>query len=240
MENVPVTGDFAERMKQQAAVMRAKIGAPAGDKIRLTKDKKFKLPNGVESGGPLSGVIIDFTAFNAYFDRPFSEKDKTPPACFALGAVKPKDLVPSASSPVKQHTHCGSGQDGSDSCVNNFFGSKGAGKACGNHYMLGFVGPDDKADSPLYLIQLSPKSTKHWESYANGILMQTGMPPIAVETDIYFDPNETSQVLRFAKKGPNPNLELHASRQAAVMLRLLSEPDVSGYQPVVVKGRAKP
>src|SRR5258707_964616 len=87
------------RLKKQAEDMKAKIGAPGGDKIKLLKSKKFKLPTGVESGGPLRGVVLDFVAFNAYFDRPFSDKDKTPPACYALGAVKPQELVPSAKSP---------------------------------------------------------------------------------------------------------------------------------------------
>jgi hypothetical protein len=211
-----------ERMRKQAADMKAKIGAPGGDKIRLTKTKKFKLPSGVESGGPLTGVIVDFVAFNAYFDRPFSDKDKTPPACYALGAVKPAQLVPSASSPVKQSDAC-------KGCWANEFGTKGGGKACGNHYLLGFVEANDDASSPLYLLQLGPKTLRHWETYANGILLHTGFPPISVVTEIFFDPSEENQVLRFNKAGPNPNLGVHMARQESVLKRLLSEPDVSGY-----------
>lgn len=219
-----------ERLKQQAEAMKAKIGAPGGDKIKLLKSKKFKLPTGVESSGPLRGVVIDFAAFNAFFDRPFSEKDKTPPACYALGAVKPKDLVPSAKSPVKQSEAC-------KGCPLNEFGSKGAGKACGNHYLLGFVEPGDDPNAQVYLIQLSPKSTRWWESYANGILMQEGTTPIGVVTEIFFDPNEESQVLRFNKGGKNPHVGLHLARQPAVLARLLVEPDVSGYQPLKAVGR---
>lgn len=218
-------------LKRQAEAMKAKIGAPGGDKVKLLKTKKFKLPNGVESPGPMRGVVVDFVAFNAYYDRVFSEKDKTPPACFALGAVKPKDLVPSDTSPRKQNDTC-------KGCPLNEFGSKGAGKACGNHYILGFVEESDDPNSPLYLIQLSPKTTRHWEQYANGILMQDGMPPISAVTEIYFDPNEDSQVLRFNKAGRNPNVAVHMGRRQAVLNRLLAEPDVSQYKPVPeVKGR---
>lgn len=226
-----VTGDFAERMKAQAAAMKAKIGAPGGDKIRLLKTKKFKLPNGVENAGPLRVVVVDFVAFNAYFDRPYSDKDKTPPACFALGSVKPRELVPSEASPVKQNDKCGTSKQ-PGCCPLNEFGSKGAGKACGNHYLLGVVEPNADANSPLYIIQCSPKTTRWWESYANGILMQEGMPPVCVETEVYFDTTEESQVLRFSKGGRNPNIELHGNRQPAVLARLLTEPDVSGYAPV--------
>jgi hypothetical protein len=208
--NLPVDQAAIEaKLREQAAAMKDKIGAPGGDKIRLLKTKKFKLPNGVESPGPLRGVVIDFVSFNAYFDRPYSDKDKTPPACFALASAKPQDLVP------------------------NEFGSKGAGKACGNHYLLGFVEPGGDANSPLYVIQLSPKTTKHWENYANGIQMQEGMPPISVETEIFFDPNEETQVLRFNKVGKNPHLAVHYGRQEAVLRRLLTVPDVSGFVELV-------
>jgi hypothetical protein len=231
--NLPVDQAAIEaKLREQAAAMKDKIGAPGGDKIRLLKTKKFKLPNGVESPGPLRGVVIDFVSFNAYFDRPYSDKDKTPPACFALASAKPQDLVPHPTSPLKQNEKCGKPQS-AGCCPLNEFGSKGAGKACGNHYLLGFVEPGGDANSPLYVIQLSPKTTKHWENYANGIQMQEGMPPISVETEIFFDPNEETQVLRFNKVGKNPHLAVHYGRQEAVLRRLLTVPDVSGFVELV-------
>lgn len=225
MENAVVDPKYMEELKKQADAMRAKIGAPGGDKIKLTKTKEFVLPNGVKSKGPLKVVVVDFVAFNAFYDRPFSEKDKTPAACFALGAVKPNQLVPSERSPVKQSEAC-------KGCPLNEFGSKGGGKACGNHYLLGVLEPTENPESPLYLLQLSPKTTRHWETYSNGILMQEGMPPIVVATEIYFDPNEDSQVLRFQKAERNANLGVHLARKESVLNRLLTEPDVSGYKAV--------
>lgn len=213
---------LTEALRKRTEEMKAKIGAPGGDKIKLLKSKEFVLPSGVKSKGPLLVVVIDAVSFNAFYDRPFSEKDKTPPACFALGAVKPKDLVPSANSPDKQSDAC-------KGCPNNEFGSRGNGKACGNHYLLGCVEPSADANTPLYLLQLSPKGTRHWEAYANGIMMQESVPPIGVVTEIYFDPNEDSQVLRFNKGSKNVNLAVHMARGDAVLRRLLAEPDVSGY-----------
>lgn len=237
--NLPVDAAAIQaKLKQQADELKKKIGGGASDKIRLTKDKKFVLPNGVSSAGPLKGVIIDFVAFNAYYDRPFSEKDKTPPACFALGNVKPVELVPSSASPQKQNDKCGVSK-GPGCCWANEFGTKGGGKACGNHYLLGFVEDSDKPNAELYTIQLGPKTLKHWEKYVSSIALQHSMPPIGVVTEIYFDPDEENQVLRFNKDRVNPNLPVHYARQELVLKRLLTEPDVSTYTPPPAQGSKK-
>ena len=218
-----------ERLKKQVEAMKAKIGGGVSDKIRLTKDKKFRLPNGVESSGPLRVVVVDFVAYNAYYDRPFSEKDKTPPACFALGNVKPINLVPSAGSPDKQNEKCGIPK-APGCCWANEFGTKGNGKACGNHYLLGVVELGD-GDTPLYTVQLGPKTLKHWEKYVAAIELQHSAPPIGVVTLISFDPDDKDQVLRFSKDGLNPHVAAHLDRQPLVLKRLLTEPDVSQYTP---------
>lgn len=230
MSNLPA--DIQAKLKADAEAMQKKIGAPGGDKIRLLREKKFKLPDGRESAGPLRVVIVDFVSLNAFYDRPFNEKDKTPAACYALGAVKPKDLVPSLKSPVKQADKC-------TGCPNNEFGSKGAGKACGNHYLLGCVEPTADPDGPVYIIQLGPKTTRNWEGYVSSIMMKHGAPPILVSTEIWFDPDEASQVLRFGNPESNENLALHMARKDAILKRLLVEPDVSSYAPLAKPGGKK-
>jgi hypothetical protein len=220
---VPV--DYQALLKRQAEAMKAKIGAPSGDKIRLTKKKTFRLPNGQESAGPLRVVVLDFVSYNAYYDRPFSEKEMTPPACFALGS-DPKELAPSDNSPDKQS------DEGCGPCPLNEFGSRGAGKACGNHRLLAVVEASDDPKAPIMLIQTSPTSIKHWDSYVAGVLASHPLGITSVTTEIWFDPDAESQVLRFGNPEENENIEIHAGRCEAALKRLMTEPDVSKYQPV--------
>jgi hypothetical protein len=226
--NLPA--DVRKQLEDDAAKMKDRIGAPSGDKIRITKKKTFKLPDGQESAGPLRVVVLDFVSYNAFYDRPFSEGDKTPPACFALGAVKPTDLAPSNSSPDKQSAAC-------KGCPNNEFGSKGKGKACSNHYLLAVVEDSDNADAPIFLLQVSPTAVRHWEGYASQVAAKFGLGPICVSTEIYFDPSSDSPSLRFGNPEANKNIGIHAPRKAAATARLLTEPDVSGYEKPGKKGR---
>lgn len=246
MEKVPVTidngsqqlvtGEAAEAARRQLAAeseaMRKKIGSGGSDKIRLTKKKTFKLPDGQESAEPLRVCVLDFVAYKAFYDRDFSEKNKVPPACFALAPVKLIELVPSANSPDKQSTQCGiSGKSGC--CPLNEFGSKGNGKACGDHYLLAVVGMD-KPDSEMYTIQLPPKSVKYWEAYVQQTLREKpGL--VAVSTEIWFDPDSEHQLLRFGRALDNPFIVEHMARRKSATARLLTEPDVSAYEPPPAK-----
>lgn len=226
--------DVRAKLLADTAAMAKKIAAPGGDLIRLTKKKTFKLPTGQEStpGTPLKVVVLDFVSYNAFYDRPWSDDDKSPPACFALGP-NPKELVPSVNSPVVQsETNC-------EDCVNNAWKSKGKGKACGNHRLLAVVEPTAAVDSPVMLIRLSPTGVKFWDKYVNDVIGRFGMGPICVETEIYFDQASDYATLRFGNPTPNANLGVHAARQAAATKRLLTEPDVSSYEPVKKAATAK-
>jgi hypothetical protein len=187
------------------------------------RSKVFQLHDGRMSPGEMLLALLVFVSYNAFYDRPFSEKDKTPPACFALNQ-NPKELVPSETSPDKQSEAC-------DGCPNNEFGSKGAGKACGNHRLLAVVEPGPNPDSPILLIQTAPTSVKHWDAYASAVVAKFGMTPIGVLTEIYFDPDQEYPTLRFGNPVPNPDVAVHLARQPAALKRLMTEPDVSQYAP---------
>lgn len=228
--------DPRQKLMEQAKAMQERISAPSGDKIQLTKKKTFKLPGGIESpvNTPLSVVILDFVSYNAYFDRPFSEKDKTPPACIALG-TNPDLLVPSAKSPSKQSEAC-------KGCPNNEFGSKGNGKACGNHRLLAVIAApneqgvvDPKADR--YLLQISPTGVKHFDAYVTQVLAKHGMGPLCVISSIWFDPDKDYASLRFGEGRLLSKTELahYYGLQEAATKRLLTEPDMSGYTPLAKK-----
>lgn len=203
-----------------------RIEAPGGDKVKLTKSKEFKLPDGTKHPGPLTVVILDFVSTNTFHDKPYKEGEISPPACFAIG-LEPTSLVPSETSPDVQSESCAK-------CPNNEFGSKGSGKACKNGRRLAIVAGDgDLAadpDSPMWIIEVSPTSLKAFDAYVSTVRTQFQMPPIGVITDIFFDPNSEYQSLRFGNPQPNPNLELHFGRRNAAKERLNSLPDVSKYE----------
>lgn len=228
-----VPEEIRKQLAQETQELAKRIQSAGGDMIKLTKDKHFKLPDGTKHPGPLTVVILDFVSVNQFFDRPYKEGEVTPPACYAIG-LEPSSLVPSKNSPARQAEAC-------NTCPNNQFGSKGDGKACGNHRMLvvrAGVG-DDALDpnAPKFLLKVSPTGIKAFDSYVSTIRTQFGAPPIAVVTDIYFDKEKEYQSLRFGNPQPNPNLELHFSERAAARDRLLQEPDVSQYQPPKKKGK---
>ncbi len=233
--NLPA--ELRAKLQADAEQMKDRIAKPTGDKIRLTKKQTFKLPDGreTEPGGTLDVVVIDFTSFKAFFDKPYAEGEAAIPACFALGSAKLFDLVPSPSSPDKQNEKCGRPQ-GDGCCPNNEFGSKGKGKACSDHYLLGVVENSPSPDAPLYLIQVPPKSLKDWESHVAQIQAKHGLGPIAVRTEVRFDPDSEYQRLKFGILGANENIAVHAARLDEVRTRLKTEPDVSGYAKPQPKG----
>jgi hypothetical protein len=218
-----VPANIAEQMEADARLMSSRIGAPGGDKIRFV-EKQFKVPGLDVMADRLRVVVVDFVSYNAFYDRIYSEKDRTPPACFALG-VDPKAMVPSENSPEKQADAC-------SECPYDEFGSKGKGKACGNHRVLAVVEPNDDPKAPMYIMQLPPTSIKHWDAYVAAIAAQFKKGPYAVETEIYFDPASKWESPRFGDPSPNENLLVHFARREAARARLLTEPDVSQWTPL--------
>lgn len=209
--------------------MKAKIGQGGADKIKLTKGKEFVLPSGVKSKGPLTVVVVDFTPYNTYYDRPFSEgSDKRAvPACYALAPVKPVELKPADLSPKKQDDG-----NGCVKCWANQFKSaaNGVGKACRNHYRLGVVEANEDPESPIMVLEPGPTSVRNWETYF-ATLQLRGQLPADVVTEVWFDANKDYQTLKFGNPKPNPFAEQHLLRFADVHAKLLVEPDVSGYEP---------
>ena len=222
-----------DQFQKDADSLKDKVQVVGGDLIKLTKDKHFKLPDGTKNPGPLAVTILGFTSTNKFFDRPYKEGEVIPPACFAIGD-NPLELVPSDKSPDKQADSC-------SKCPNNEFGSKGNGKACGNHRLLMIrAGTGDDAsdpNAPKYKLQISPTGVRAFDAYVQSIRTQYQAPIYAVVTEIYFDPNVDYQSLRFGNPQPNPNLELHFKEAQAAKEALKQEPDVSGYTPPVKKGK---
>lgn len=210
-----------EQLKAQVAAQASKIAPPSGINIRITQDKKFQLPDGSKVDGPLDLVIVDFVSRNTFYEGAYDPNNISPPACFAIHP-EPKQMVPSDNSPAKQSDDCAS-------CPMNQFGSAGKGKACKNSRVLAVLPPDADADTPMWLLQVSPTALKGFDGYVGSVARTFQTPPIGVITSVDFNPNETYASLTFGDPRPNENLAVHFARQAEAKELLMAEPDVSGY-----------
>ena len=210
-----------EQLKAQVAAMAGKIAPPSGINIRITQDKKFQLPDGSKVEGPLDLVIVDFVSRNTFYEGTYDPNNIAPPACFAIHP-EPKQMTPSENSPIKQSDDCAS-------CPMNQFGSSGKGKACKNGRMLAVLPPDADADTPLWLLQVSPTALKGFDGFVGSVARTFQMPPIAVIASVDFNPNETYASLTFGDPRPNENVAVHFARQAEAKELLMVEPDVSGF-----------
>jgi hypothetical protein len=183
--------------------IQAKLSAPSGNTIRLTQNKKFVLPDGVESDGPLDVVIVGFTSRNVYYSGQFNPNNITPPDCFAEGD-NPSLMAPSDKAEMKQAEDC-------NECPMNQFGSNGNGKACQNQRIIAVL-PVGKPDAEIMTIRVSPSAIKGFDNYVSGLNTKYKVPPFAVVTQVTFDPSTTYAKLMFGNPIPNPEFKAFADR----------------------------
>lgn len=208
----------------QVAGLANRVAPATGIKIRATQDKKFILPDGTTTPGPLELVIVDFATVHNFYEGAFNKDDIVPPGCFAVG-MDPKKMFPSANVPNKQAGDC-------QTCPMNQFGSNGKGKACGNGRLLAVMPPDADETTPIWLLQPSATALKGFDSYVAGVARSHQSMPIQVVTTVAFDENETYAKMVFSDPKPNPNLSVHFGRQGEANELLFAEKDVSGYVPI--------
>ena len=222
--------DIRARLAKEAADMASRVGAPGGDAIRVTQDKKFEFPDGTKSAGPIQLVIVDFISANSFYEGAYDPDNITSPACFSIGS-NPTQMVPSENSPLKQATSCAV-------CPMNQFGSAGKGKACKNGRVLAVLPPGATADSPLWILKVSPSALKAFDAYITSVVRAFQLPPVSVVTEVSFDDSVTYASLRFGNPTPNEDLEICFSRKDEAMARLLTEPDVSQFEAVAPPKKA--
>lgn len=215
----------------QVAGLANRVEPATGIKIRATQDKKFILPDGTTTPGPLELVIVDFATVHNFYEGAFNKDEIVPPGCFAVG-TDPKKMFPSANVPNKQADDC-------QTCPMNQFGSNGKGKACSNGRLLAVMPPDADENTPIWLLQPSATAIKGFDSYVAGVARSHQSMPIQVVTTVSFDENETYAKMVFSDPKPNPGLAVHFGRQSEANELLFAEKGVSGYVPVVGKTSAK-
>lgn len=213
-----------DALKAQVAAMAGRTAPSTGNMIRATQDKKFLLPDGTKTDGPLKLVVVDFTSKNSFYESAFDQKNPTPPACFSIGDDI-KSMVPSKNAPLSQAANCAS-------CPNNQFGSDGDGKACKNSRVLAVLPPDADESTSLWLLATSPTATKGFDAFVASTARVFEMPPVGVVVEVGFDPSVTYAKMTFGEAEPNPNVGVHFARQAEARELLTAEPDVSKFVPL--------
>jgi len=216
-------------MAAQLADLSNRTAPPGGNAIRVTQDKKFILPDGTSTPGPLELVVVDFTSKNAYYEGAYDPKAIVPPACFAIG-TNPMKMAPSKNAPLPQSTDC-------QGCPNNAFGSAGTGKACKNSRVLAVLPPDADEGTPMWILSTSPTANKGFDGFVTSVARVFQTPPVGVIVTVSFDENETYAKLVFSDPQVNPNLAAHFGRQAEAQAMISVEPDTSKYVKAPVKGK---
>lgn len=213
--------NYDEILAKKAAELANKISKPSGDRIKVTQSKMFKFPDGTQSQGPFEAIILDFVSVNLYYEGTYNRDEVSPPDCFAIGE-EVSLLAPSDNSLKKQADTCAT-------CPQNQFKSArtGSGKACKNTRLVAVLPKDFQADTPIWLLSVSPTGIKAFDSYVASIAANFNAPPIKVVTTIGFDPKVDYPSLRFGAPTPNERLEDSVARMEEARKRLLTEPDYS-------------
>lgn len=218
----PKTGtavvSMKDEMARQLAGLNKRVGAATGAAIRITQDKKFKLPGGALAT-ELDVVIVDFNSRNEYYAGAYDPNVLAGPICAAVGS-EPNNLVPDDSSPKKQADNC-------TDCPQNVFGSSGPGKACKNQRVLAVLPVDATPDTPIMTIKVSPTAIAGFDGYVASVAANWNMPPIGVITTISFNPGKTFASLQFGNPMPNPHLAAHFARQGEAQQILAQIPDMT-------------
>lgn len=213
-----------EAMASMLAEQGDKVAPGGGNQIRTTQDKKFILPDGSKTEGPLQLVIVDFATQHRFYAGAFNAKEIVPPNCFAIG-TNPLKMVMSKNAPDPQSNdgNCGT-------CAMNQYGSDGDGKACKNTRMLAVLPPDAGADTPLWLLSVSPTALKNFDGFVTSVARVFQTPPIGVIATVGFDDSVTYAKLVFSDPQVNTNIGDHFGRIAEAKEMLAAEPDVSKFE----------
>jgi hypothetical protein len=216
---VALPADIQKSLQAEVASIQSRIGAPAGNRIKVTQKKTFRMPSGEESPGPIKAVILDFISGNYFYPGVYDPDDITPPDCFALG-VEVATMVPHDTAPAKQ----------SDACA-----------TCPQNQLLALLAPDAQEDSPIMTLKVSPTGLRAYDGYVASIARSFQTPPVGVITTISFDPTPDYPSLRFGEPEPCPPelLAIAMARRDEAKQILLTPPDTTSLkvvQPPVAKG----
>lgn len=237
--NLPAVMTLAQ-LSEESKAIASRIGAASGDRIRSEGNNKFIFPDGSE-GQEFECVVLDFMSHNLFYDRAYDPKAPIPPACFAIGA-EPTLLTPSKNSPGgRQAETCAS-------CVLNQFNTAaggGKGKGCKNTRLLSLVPlsalDEPEKDHPIWTLSVPPASLGNFDGYVRTLATKHKTIPIGVVTTVtlgegqYFAPR-----FNITRPLKQDELNFFYPRRVEATARIITEPDVTGYEPPPQRGRPAP
>lgn len=192
--------NIKEKIKQELATQSRTFEQPGAAKIS-TAGKKFTLPNGQTSQGPLRVIILDHRHMHTYYTGVYNPNSPETPKCFAIGKLV-DELAPSEAAEKPQSEGC-------KECEHNQWGSDpqgGKGKACKNSVRM-LVAPADLGDkAEAMALDASPTSMKSFNSLLSR-LDSNGLLPIQTVVEITFNDEVAYPQLIFKEVGANDKLE---------------------------------
>lgn len=182
--------DIQEQLRKELEIQKANLPGATAGRIK-TKGKKFTLPGGNPTEGPLDVIIVGWRNTNNYFEGTYNSNNPQPAVCHAIGAVG-EDMTPSKASSKPQNDTC-------LGCPKNEWGSAGngsKGKACKNGIRLAVVPPNPDAGMTPLLLDVTPTGIKAFTNYVNA-LQAKGILPIQMITEVNFDEHVDYPTLTF-------------------------------------------
>jgi hypothetical protein len=224
------------------------------NKISVTQDKKFKLPDAdgeIVKVDTVAGVIVDFAAQMRWYEHAYNKDETVPPNCFAVGFASHRQLSPSGTSPEPQvklptstdekdtrGTTCGT-------CERFKFEKDAKGNwlppECKARYVLAIIAADDAGDGKLMKLEISSTGTQAFEKYIRD-LSASGRAPYQVVTKFSFDPKKDYASVRCEKLADAPPAAVVAAlniRDEATRV-VSQEPSVEGFEEKVAAKRLSP
>lgn len=177
---VPVS--YEEIMAQKAAAAKARAQAlPGGGDYAALSFRGGTMKLGEQQmGNEGEFIVLGFLAERTYYDRPFNEGDKSPPACFSFGTGAPHESVKKPCS-----TSC-------EDCPMNEWGSSGVSnaKACKEGARLALIKADamDYASAQIYTARVSTMNSKIVKDYVDALDAKgTSLPQVVTRLTCVVD-----------------------------------------------------
>ena len=192
--------DLQAQLRKELDIQRATLPAATAGRISV-KGKKFSIPGGRSSEGPLSAIVLDWRWQRNYFEGSYNPSAIAPPVCTASNKIESELVASPTSSKIQFAGAC-------ELCPKNQWGSdvNGKGKACKSSAHLAIVPPDPDPDTTPWMLDVAPTGLKGFVNYVNALQNVSGLLPMQVISDIDFDPNVDYPLLTFSAKGPHENL----------------------------------
>jgi len=232
--------NYEDKVQSDLAAFKSRLAVQETNAIRVTQDKKFKVPFDGDDVkvDAISGIIIDFAAHKRYYETDFDRDNPVPPNCFAVGFLPHDQLTPSESAPEMQ---CEEG-DTCKLCSRNKFVQTANGKwlpkDCKDSYVIAMIAPDS---DKLMTLSISSTAIKAFDKYIRE-LASNGFAPYQVVTEFTFDPKSDYPSVRPAmtKAVPKDVMGVVMSVRDDAIPLVSQEPKTDGFEEKVVAKRLPP